>query len=378
MCRITAALLVGVMALSAVASALDGPEFHGFISPAALKSSANDYLAKSHRGSFELTEAALNATEVFSPSLRMGAQIFSSQIGSQGGFETEFDWYYLDWHRYSWLGLRAGRVKVPFGLFNELSDYDPGRLTVLLPQSVYPLISRNFLLSATGLDLYGRREIGPAGALAYSLVGGTIYVPLPEGAPPGWTVDVPWMADGRLLWETPLDGLTFGASVLGAQAIADTVAQGKMTHVDLHALLWLASVEYLRGRLRLDAEYGRWNVRTFVTPPQKLSNVPTGMLISERYYVQGAWRFTDDLEAGLYYAGLFSDIFHRTTPGSFQHDVALSFRYDLTMHWLVKLELHYLHGTAGLQAALNGVGNGDLGKLTQDWGLVLVRTTAYF
>jgi hypothetical protein len=56
--------------------------------------------------------------------------------------------------------------------------------------------------------------------------------------------------------------------------------------------------------------------------------------------------------------------------------VALTLRYDITPHWLVKLEGHYMHGTAGLKSALNG--NRPLDTLSENWGVFLVKTTAYF
>ena len=354
------ALLVALAPARAAADVAPAtPEFHGFVSPGAVKSTANNYLVESHRGSVEFTEAAVNVTEPLGSTLRTGLQFFSSQIGKEGGFTPRFDWYYLDWHRWDWFSVRAGRVKLPFGLYNELSDLDPGRLTILLPQSVYPLTERAFLLAATGANLYGRRTLGGAGALSYSTA-----------------IDVPWLVDARLVWEAPVEGLRFAGSVLGGQLVEDTTLppRGTPIHADVHTLFWLASAEYVQGSLQLAAEYGRWNVRVDTTPAAPL--VPQGTTVSERYYVQGSWRFSEAFEAGLYYAGLFPDVAHRSGAGSFLHDVALSLRYDLSLHWLVKLEMHYLHGTAGLQPALN---DGQTpAMLTQDWGLVLLRTTAYF
>ena len=59
-----------------------------------------------------------------------------------------------------------------------------------------------------------------------------------------------------------------------------------------------------------------------------------------------------------------------------QHDLAGTLRFDVNSHWLVKLEAHYMHGTAGLDPTLNG--GMPLDKLTRDWALFLAKTTAYF
>ena len=59
-----------------------------------------------------------------------------------------------------------------------------------------------------------------------------------------------------------------------------------------------------------------------------------------------------------------------------QHDVALTLRWDVHPNWLVKLEGHYLHGTAALSSSQNdGL---DRAELEPDWALFLLKTTAYF
>jgi hypothetical protein len=45
-------------------------------------------------------------------------------------------------------------------------------------------------------------------------------------------------------------------------------------------------------------------------------------------------------------------------------------------HWLVKLEAHYMAGTAALPSALND--NVPLGALARNWAVFLAKTTAYF
>ena len=51
-------------------------------------------------------------------------------------------------------------------------------------------------------------------------------------------------------------------------------------------------------------------------------------------------------------------------------------RFDLTSFWLLKLEGHYMYGTAALDPALNG--NAPLASLAPSWGLLVLKTTAYF
>ncbi|HEY2736248.1 MAG TPA: hypothetical protein VGI70_19755, partial [Polyangiales bacterium] len=61
---------------------------------------------------------------------------------------------------------------------------------------------------------------------------------------------------------------------------------------------------------------------------------------------------------------------------AYQHDFAASLRFDVTPHWLFKLEGHLMRGTAALDPNLNG--GKPLNMLTRDWTLLLLKTTGYF
>ena len=58
------------------------------------------------------------------------------------------------------------------------------------------------------------------------------------------------------------------------------------------------------------------------------------------------------------------------------NDVAATLRFDVTPNWLVKLEGHFMHGTGGLSSQLND--KKPLDSLTKNWGLFMLKTTAYF
>src|SRR6266478_7614160 len=151
-------------------------QVHGFISQGFLYTTDNNYLANSSRGSFEFTELGLNFTLPATDRLTLGLQIFSHALGPIGDYRATLDWYSLDYHWRDWLGIRAGRVKVPFGLYNDSSDIDSARTAILLPQSIYPASNRDFLLAQTGGELYGFKDLGAAGGLDYRMYGGTIFL----------------------------------------------------------------------------------------------------------------------------------------------------------------------------------------------------------
>jgi hypothetical protein len=93
--------------------------------------------------------------------------------------------------------------------------------------------------------------------------------------------------------------------------------------------------------------------------------------------VMAAYRVSKWLQPGAYYALEFPDISSRGGgPQNVQHDAAATVRFDINRYWLVKLENHFMSGTAELSSSLNG--NQKLSALDRNWGVFLVKTTAYF
>jgi hypothetical protein len=382
-----AALVAGLAAPTA--GAADGEEasgptvqIHGFVSQGAILSTSNNYLAKSERGSVEFSEVGINVTSQLTERLRWGLQLFSRDLGPTGNYVARADWFYLDYRWRDWFGIRAGRIKVPFGLYNESSDIDAARVPILLPQAVYPIANRDYLLAQTGLELYGFIDLRGAGALEYRLYGGTIYVGAPVGS--GVTsIDVPYLAGGRLLWETPVEGLRVGGSFQALRIAFDFALDPTMPRVlsalGADALLGVASAELVRGNLMLATELSQW--RTTIDSDD-LALYPPGtkrVVVSSRAYVMGTYRVAEWLWPGAYYSVLFPDEANATFTGpskDMQHDLAGTLRFDVNAHWLIKLEAHYMHGTAGLDPALNG--GRPLDALTRDWVVFLAKTTAYF
>ncbi len=147
-------------------------ELHGFVSQGAFLSTENDYLGRSERGSFEFLEAAINVSSEVADRLRIGVQLFTRDLGPIGNYALTLDWAYLGYRFRDWLGLRAGRIKIPFGLYNEFNDVDAARLPILLPQGVYSSRNRDFFLAQTGFSLDGTAALRGAGVLDYQVFAG--------------------------------------------------------------------------------------------------------------------------------------------------------------------------------------------------------------
>jgi hypothetical protein len=352
-------------------------EVHGFVSPGFIFTTGNNYLAKSKRGSFEFTEVGINFTVPITEKLRSGVQLFARDLGTTGNYSPKADWFYLDYRFEDWFGLRAGRVKVPFGLYNDSSDIDAARVPILLPQSIYPIQDRDFLLAQTGGELYGRVKMHGLGALDYRIYGGTIFLEVASQTTVNAQVknlDVPYVVGQRLIWETPIEGLRAGGSLQALRFDLDVALPNRPPlALGVPAVLWVGSAEYALHDLLLSAEYSRWIARIESNDP---TLVPAGRSISERGYVMASYRVNDWLNPGAYYSLYYPDVNRRSGRDAMQHDIAATLRFDINHNWLVKLEGHFMSGTAALNSDLND--GKPLAQLERNWGVFLVKTTAHF
>src|ERR1700690_2954583 len=113
---------------------LSGIVVHGFVSQGFLFSSNNNYLSmKSSDGSPQWTDAAVNISDSLGDNLHVGMQVHMYQLGEFGGSNLQVDWASGDYRVNDRFGIRAGKVKTVFGLFNDSQDVDAIFLWVLLP-----------------------------------------------------------------------------------------------------------------------------------------------------------------------------------------------------------------------------------------------------
>lgn len=371
-------------------------QVHGFISEGGFWSTDNEYIGASSRGSLELFEVGVNLTTQLTDRLRAGVQLFGRNVGTFDDLPPNIDWAYLDYRWRDWLGLRAGVIKQPFGLYNEYVDVDAARLSILMP-GVYPLRDRTVLLSQTGFSLYGTRALGGAGEIDYQAWAGTLNIPENALELTGATlagIDVKYVAGGQLFWRPPIDGLRIGATYLrtsldvDVQLDADTIALLIMlglvpTDYDGHVLVsqrpdtvLVGSVEYAVCDWLFAAEYSRWFKHQQTDLPSAL---PPFDEDKERFYALATRRF-GKVEVGGYYAATHVDANDRQGRNAmkfpirefaFQRDLAATVRYDVNEYWTWKLEGHFIDGVAELTAAENP-------DPERYWGLFLFKTTVTF
>jgi hypothetical protein len=336
-------------------------DFHGFAGQGFIYNTGNnDYLGgESSKGTIDFREYGINASWA-KDKWRIGAQVFGQKLGPYGDDKVKLDWANVDYQASQWFGLRAGRVKMPRGLYNETLDLDSTRPFVLMPQSVYDARLRDFQASFDGGMGYGNVNLNKAGSFDYKLFGGHIPMSPNSGASDYFNTDAPFpnkdiqMDDAfgaSLFWNTPLQGLRVGYSFSRFDnfttlryvpfRFSDTYKTASV--YDRHLL----SIEYTRGDWTFAAEGGEDVNEYTVNFPGK---PPYATLYPTSYYCYGsaAWRANRWLELGTYYSYSHFDQHGVGTPVIFpdldQGDFALSARFDITENIIFKIEGHYMDG----------------------------------
>src|SRR5690606_514096 len=112
--------------------------------------------------------------------------------------------------------------------------------------------------------------------------------------------------------------------------------------------------------------YSRWHGKLETALP---SVYPVVRAENERGYVMASYHVTPWFTPGIYYGVLYDDVRNRKGRDAYRHDAAATLRFDINRFWLLKLEAHYLHGTAALNSDLNG--GKPLTELSKNWALFL-------
>jgi hypothetical protein len=400
----------------------------GFVSQGYLNTRENDYLVQdSVNGTAAFTEAAVTLTARPMDRLRVGIQFLGRNFGTTGGDQVIIDWAYGDYRLKDQLGIRAGKVKLPFGLYNEGRDVDMLRTSIFLPQSIYNERMRDFILAYEGLGLYGNFDLHVGGELDYHVYGGTLNIPeisnslwedalattgqnmepvaalmfdrdngYPDGTSTatysslsGASVTFPWIFGGSLIWTTPLEGLRFGTTALtGRYNIQSairydvTVPEGNpqpgyhpytVDIDDTGEIDYLATVsaEYLFHDWNFAAEYYQDTVDESVT---------------KGWYVLAGYQVSRLLALASYYSdadptGGNADVDFIEQVGlpdyyGWQRDLTVSARFDLTDFWLFKLEYHFIDGVALTEDRPISEDLAD--PKSRKWGMFAAKTTFHF
>jgi len=302
------------------------------------------------------------------PKLSIGIQARYSLLGSLGN-QITLDWAQLDYKVNEHIGFRVGDVKTPSSMLNETQDIDPAYLWVLLPQSVYPIASRNSILDHYGAVVYGSIPLGERGGkLEYRAYGGERVLAGDDGyfedlrdqgltVPNGTTGSI---FGGTLRWNTPISGLLVGVNETSLNASGQIDAgtlQGTVTVKRLESPYFFAKYEH--AKFMIGGEYNR----LALLPVIQFPGAPTiyAPYDQRAFYAMASFRATQKLAVGAYYS---SSINRQAafTSARYQKDWALTARYDFNPFLYGKVEQHFIDGT---QIGFDASDNSNLQRNTR-------------
>jgi len=361
-------------------------DFHGFLSQGFLYSDDYNYLGDSKQGTFGFTEMGLNAAINPFPRTRIAVQGFDFDTGNVNQYHPFLDYALAEYTFNDEIGVRAGRIRRPAGIYNAIQDIDLARTFVLLPQGMYDARWRDWSAGLDGGELFGSLPLGKAGSLAYEGYAGLVNMSdnggvaryIEDGLSPGVfnSIDSTPTFGGQLWYNTPLDGLRVGASFTYMNNFGYTITEpGPLPiHSQGNVPMQQYSAEYMWRSWTFQAEFYTYDFTGHEYLPT-MGNAVIGSAGDnpQTWYAAASYRFNKYFEAGAYYTQFRDFAWSKPDPDGHQNDTALSLRFDLKSWWIFKIEGHAINGTGLLRdSASNPVTKNN------DWFMLAVKTTFSF
>ncbi len=360
---------------------------HGFIAQGYLQTDKNNFFANTIDGTFQFNELGINFINQFSNDFRIGMQFFARDIGEMGNDDIILDWAYADYRFKRWLGIKAGKVKLPLSFYSDIRDMDHLRTWIFLPQGVYHEIRRDTFATRKGIELCGTTPHTALGLFQYQAQIGILKMSINDGnirfneslvypiysiigieVKPGYL--------GRINWEPPLDGLRLYVTYSEYEYDIDTVMNvappppppgQPLPDLSLQKVKDLSlffGAEYSISGITLTTEYFREDEEQIAI---NAPDIPIVERLREGWYISGTYRFNDWIETGLYYSiydpDRESEEYERQlqVAQDTQSPLPLKFkfesteycatvRFDINEFWTFKIEAHQFDGTAVLIA----------------------------
>jgi hypothetical protein len=345
---------------------LDGDlQLHGFFSLTLVNTSDNNFFGQSDdQISSEYSEVGANASWRLTPDVQLSAQLLSHRAGGTDDGGVRLDYGLLDWTMASSeegrSGVRVGRIKTAYGLYNKTRDVPFTRPSIILPQSIYFDRTRNLTVSADGGEVYLERYY-EAGSLSASLALGqpqtdtdAATVALVGLNPPGH-LDAKLAPDFQVMYEGSGGRYRLGFTALHLDlrykpGYADRLGAGRFKLTPL-----IFSAQYNAENWSLTSEYASRRISVKDFGPFFYN----GDALGESYYLQATYRLAPKWEALLRYDVYYADKGDRNgrdfaaatgLPGftRYAKDWTLGVRFDVTPQFMLRAEAHQVDGTGFL------------------------------
>lgn len=348
------------------ASAFDW-QLHGFAAQGFVLSDGNNFYGNSTQGSFNYYETGLNGSVNLGYGLLVSAQGVVRDAGGTDDGKLRLDYGLLDYQfldqAQSSAGLRIGRVKNPYGFFNDSRDVVFTRPGILMPQSIYFESAglRSLLFSSDGAQLYGHLTLGEHELTAeVSAALDRNLSRLEKEQLGGDQLDNVKVKVNELRFARLQDDIDGGRIKLAMSYLRGSIVAGPDPIIsgNVDEDMYLVSARYNGSQFSATAEYVTMVSTSHITT---FGLAVDDHQIGDGFYVQTDWRFNPSWSVYARYDANFADRSDRSgrdaaaaTGASryrqFALDSSLGISWQLYPHWGVWLEGHLIEGTATVPA----------------------------
>lgn len=391
------------------------PQFHGYLSQGIIYSGDNPFYDKRTGTNLNARELGLNVSWSMNDKVRFAGQLLSRKAGGLDNGRLRVDFLLVDYNFFinekASAGVRLGRVKNPYGLYNTTRDVPHARPGVFVPQSVYFESLRGPLLSSDGgdlyfsfnneladfnFDVYGGKSHFDNKALEYQLyqtdmpgkfdnvdIRGIKAVAEPK-ALPDLTAAVTAVDIRTDYKNAPTFSPTQQQAALSVLAADETLVPYYITSLRINALMRLYSLQYTQNDwiftgeyLTIDINLNKFGVANF--------NVPNYKTKLNGYYAQAEWLASNKLSAYSRYEELYYNTKDKNgrdyalrTGGNpvtqYNKALTLGARWYITSNFSTTAEYSINEGTA----FINGQTNIDYSTLKKNWNMFILEVSYHF
>lgn len=301
---------------------------HGFLSQAYAFSDGNQILGIPDQGTADYRTAALLIRADISPDDVFSIQLSHERNGLSPLQKTQAD-VKLDWafyeHRFGKSAVKVGRVKAPYGIYNEVRDVGTVLPLYRPPRDIYG--EGSFTTETIdGILVSHRFDLSQSWALSADLYYGNWSFVDTTGA----ESQVEKTFGGQLFLDTPVPGLRLGVGFLRFDASA-VPARPATYWQDVHA-----SIQASFGRVEADVEYKKTDADL-----QQGGKLLYGI---EAGYARLGFRVTDKLTVHAQAEQLKIDLAQLRVKLDYETERVLALTYKFRADLVLKAEHHWNKG----------------------------------
>ena len=313
---------------------------HGFGNQDVSKTSANTFEQAGPSATWENNFLGLVTSARISDESKLWAQLQANSVE-----EARITWMFVDYQFTDDLSGQVGRVKFPYGIYNEYIDTRALQMSVGKPFA-YSLEADMTYDSYNGVGVNYAASLAHAGRLVLQAFAGDIFSPntpyvtapypaqFQMGNLEAVTNDRHIMG-GRATWETPIDGLRLLAS-LNENKVITVAGNGQTPNLQATEMRWMLSLDYVTDRLDLKSEYNYHKYPGLTGFADQKSHA---------WYAQAGFplgRWTPYLR----FDSIVTDADMASDPSYFQRTAVLGINHRITQNLNFRIEDEFNHGYA--------------------------------